>query len=416
MLSPSGLAALPLISLLTTQGLAQALDKTIVGCDEVQCPVENGEPHCKVRNDTFTNIGLTRIPDVPESLNDFSIVKGINISGPNDDTYVNIYYLGTPQNASLDDLYGCVAKFDPPAKKFPENGNGTCSDVIEPACIDALQELAAKVSHTYFEGVCEILQEELENSDIEACQNMTGPGMGIEPRGIHTVKLSNLTNIEGKANSTSDCWPILPKSANLAPIFWDSVGWDSLNQGGPSPQTGYDELHGIAPLLTVFMKKANTKSIVNETVSRMSCIKINSTWTGEPQLDGASRSAISAFAVFGAVVASMLMLHPVIPLIGIGPGPTVGAGPPTLSSTSANAIEVLFKLKPNVPQQTIDEMRDAGKAMVGVVPGLRSFEFGPPLASTAHRAQGFDLGLIAILNTEADVLAYGPHPAYLGIV
>ncbi|KAF5003081.1 hypothetical protein FDECE_10362 [Fusarium decemcellulare] len=355
MLPPSGLAAPLIISLLTVQGLAQALDKTIVGCDEVQCPVENGEPHCKVRNDTFTNIGLTRIPDVPESLNDFSIVKGINISGPNDDTYINIYYLGTPQNASLDDLYGCVAKFDPPAKKFPENGNGTCSDVIEPACIDALQELAAKVSHTYFEGVCEILQEELENSDIEACQNMTGPGMGIEPRGIHTVKLSNLTNIEGKANSTSDCWPILPKSANLAPIFWDSVGWDSLNQGGPSPQTGYDELHGIAPLLTVFMKKANTKSIVNETVSRMSCIKINSTWT------------------------------------------------------------VLFKLKPNVPQQTIDEMRDAGKAMVGVVPGLRSFEFGPPLASTAHRAQGFDLGLIAILNTEADVLAYGPHPAHQAV-
>ncbi|KAJ3542944.1 hypothetical protein NM208_g3835 [Fusarium decemcellulare] len=349
--SSSGLAAPLIISLLTVQGLAQALDKTIVGCDEVQCPVENGEPHCKVRNDTFTNIGLTRIPDVPESLNDFSIVKGINISGPNDDTYINIYYLGTPQNASLDDLYGCVAKFDPPAKKFPENGNGTCSDVIEPACIDALQELAAKVSHTYFEGVCEILQEELENSDIEACQNMTGPGMGIEPRGIHTVKLSNLTNIEGKANSTSDCWPILPKSANLAPIFWDSVGWD----GGPSPQTGYDELHGIAPLLTVFMKKANTKSIVNETVSRMSCIKINSTWT------------------------------------------------------------VLFKLKPNVPQQTIDEMRDAGKAMVGVVPGLRSFEFGPPLASTAHRAQGFDLGLIAILNTEADVLAYGPHPAHQAV-
>ncbi|EEU39284.1 uncharacterized protein NECHADRAFT_82116 [Fusarium vanettenii 77-13-4] len=78
-------------------------------------------------------------------------------------------------------------------------------------------------------------------------------------------------------------------------------------------------------------------------------------------------------------------------------------------------LAVLFKLKPNVPQQSIDEMRAAGKAMLGVVPGLRSFEFGSPLASTAHRAQGFDLGLIAVLDTEADVLAYGPHPAHQAV-
>ncbi|KAK7409436.1 hypothetical protein QQX98_008397 [Neonectria punicea] len=76
---------------------------------------------------------------------------------------------------------------------------------------------------------------------------------------------------------------------------------------------------------------------------------------------------------------------------------------------------VLFKLKPNTPQQSIDEMRAAGEAMVGVVPGLRSFYFGPPLASTSQRAQGYELGLIAILDKEEHVLAYGPHPAHQAV-
>ncbi|KAF6809999.1 stress responsive a b barrel domain protein [Colletotrichum musicola] len=73
---------------------------------------------------------------------------------------------------------------------------------------------------------------------------------------------------------------------------------------------------------------------------------------------------------------------------------------------------VLFKLKPNVSQTQIDEMRAAGEAMVGVVPGLRSFALGPPLASTAHRARGFDMALMTVLDTEEQVLAYAGHPAH----
>lgn len=37
---------------------------------------------------------------------------------------------------------------------------------------------------------------------------------------------------------------------------------------------------------------------------------------------------------------------------------------------------------------------------------------GGVLASTAHRAQGFDMGLMTVMETEADVLAYAPHPAH----
>lgn len=57
-------------------------------------------------------------------------------------------------------------------------------------------------------------------------------------------------------------------------------------------------------------------------------------------------------------------------------------------------------------------MQAAGQAMIGVVPGLQSFVLGPPLASTAERAQGFDMGLIAVLETEEQVLSYAGHPAH----
>ncbi|KAF9871880.1 hypothetical protein CkaCkLH20_10512 [Colletotrichum karsti] len=73
---------------------------------------------------------------------------------------------------------------------------------------------------------------------------------------------------------------------------------------------------------------------------------------------------------------------------------------------------ILFKLKPDVPSSKIDEMRAVGEAMVGVIPGLRSFTLGPPLASTAHRAQGFDMALMTVLDTEEQVLSYAGHPAH----
>ncbi|KAL2203786.1 hypothetical protein CC79DRAFT_1400062 [Sarocladium strictum] len=74
---------------------------------------------------------------------------------------------------------------------------------------------------------------------------------------------------------------------------------------------------------------------------------------------------------------------------------------------------VLFKLKPETSVEVIEQMRTAGNAMVGIVPGLRSFHLGPPLASTAHRAQDFDMGLVTILDTEEQVLGYATHPAHL---
>ncbi|CAF9924263.1 MAG: hypothetical protein HETSPECPRED_005547 [Heterodermia speciosa] len=73
---------------------------------------------------------------------------------------------------------------------------------------------------------------------------------------------------------------------------------------------------------------------------------------------------------------------------------------------------LLFKLKPGVSQEQIDGFCEAGRQMVGKVPGLRDFQVGPALAVTAHRAKGYDMGVVAILENVEDMPGYGLHPAH----
>lgn len=206
------------LSSLILLGNTQDLDQTIVGCEAVSCPMDNFDPHCTVTNMTFENIGLTRIPDVPESLDYFSVVKGVNISGRGADDFTSVYYLGTPEDVSLDEVHGCAVIFhDPPQDTFDEFGSHTCKEVMSQRCVDAIQDRASKVAEGKSKDLCKALKRDLDENDIDACDNLTGGGKGIGK--ISVRDLSTLENIEGSRNSSSDCWPILPKSANLAELF-----------------------------------------------------------------------------------------------------------------------------------------------------------------------------------------------------
>ena len=44
--------------------------------------------------------------------------------------------------------------------------------------------------------------------------------------------------------------------------------------------------------------------------------------------------------------------------------------------------------------------------------GLRDFQAGRALATTAHRAKGYDIGVVALLENAETVTAYGLHPAH----
>jgi hypothetical protein len=46
------------------------------------------------------------------------------------------------------------------------------------------------------------------------------------------------------------------------------------------------------------------------------------------------------------------------------------------------------------------------------VQGLLKWNANPPLPVTAHRALGYDMGLVAILEKLEHVVTYGEHPAH----
>ncbi|RSL52448.1 hypothetical protein CEP54_010900 [Fusarium duplospermum] len=294
-----------ILTTLVLLGNAQDLDHTIVGCEAVSCPMDNFDPHCTVADITFENIGLTRIPNVPESLDYFSIVKGVNISGRGADDFTSVYYLGTPKDVSLDEVHGCAVIFhDPPQDTFDEFGSHDCAEVMGQRCVDAIQDRASKVAGSKSKDLCKAIQSDLEENDIDACGNLTGGGKGIGK--ISVKDLSKLENIKGSRNSSSDCWPILPKSANLAEMFTEFVEFE----GGLNASTAYPELNRISSVLTVFVKGGDKDSIVNETVSRLSCIMINSTQNVGPEEgeNAAPLSRVSMLAAGGAFALFMLML------------------------------------------------------------------------------------------------------------
>ncbi|KAL6251328.1 hypothetical protein RBB50_001536 [Rhinocladiella similis] len=76
---------------------------------------------------------------------------------------------------------------------------------------------------------------------------------------------------------------------------------------------------------------------------------------------------------------------------------------------------VLFKLKPGVTPTQITEFVTAAKSMVGKIPGLLKLESNTPHPSTAHRGQGFNMGLVATLEKADDIKVYADHPAHLEV-
>ncbi|OJJ49875.1 hypothetical protein ASPZODRAFT_128431 [Penicilliopsis zonata CBS 506.65] len=76
---------------------------------------------------------------------------------------------------------------------------------------------------------------------------------------------------------------------------------------------------------------------------------------------------------------------------------------------------VLFRLKPGVTPAQLSHWKETTQGMVGKIPGLVSLRAGPPLPISIPRAQGFDMGLVAVLESPEHVATYAVHPAHLEV-
>ncbi|KAA8642506.1 uncharacterized protein ATNIH1004_011451 [Aspergillus tanneri] len=190
--------------------------------------------------------------------------------------FQSVYYLGTPSRVKEKDLAGCAVVFhDPPAKKFPApklpgNTNltdtrvahGTCPAVIEQKCIDNLTKRATMaIDNAQGQDICADLRSQLKRDTIDGCADLAGTGHGL---GNFTV--TSLGDLSPVRNS-SDCWPIQPKSDNLAEITQNTVLRNA------SAEAVYDEAYKITAVLTVFAGKGNS-SLVKQTSSQMTCLKL----------------------------------------------------------------------------------------------------------------------------------------------
>ncbi|ETS74483.1 hypothetical protein PFICI_14349 [Pestalotiopsis fici W106-1] len=291
--------------------LAQDLSSTIVGCEDVACPKTSGsDDTCTVSDETFLGVGLTRIPDVPDSFAGLTIVKGVNVStaGPaadsngNDRQYKSVYYLGAPDSQTIDNLDGCAIVFHDTLNGIKFNGvnsasdQGTCQDVISQSCIDALtQQVSTLWANETSGDRCAAVSDALASASLTECVDMVGTGKGL---GNFTAQtLSDLSPISGDQNASSNCWPITPKSDSLAKLGeeTDSDGYDFASF--------QDQVYKLTPVLTLLSTSTNDSS------SQLSCVKLITTKELSP--DGESAASSRTYSILGvgiAIAASMLVL------------------------------------------------------------------------------------------------------------
>lgn len=185
----------------TAQVLAQDLNRTIVGCVELECPAsshDTANDNCMIANTgSFPYVGLTRASSNTSSssspLSNLSWVKGVNItdttSSNSSRTFHSSFYLGAPPSFSLNASTGACAVFLRGAESwdlsFGGNANatdevaeGTCADAMGSSCVLALIARAkARISEYYSgsggalsnEKACERLRLDLLNGESDAC-------------------------------------------------------------------------------------------------------------------------------------------------------------------------------------------------------------------------------------------------------
>lgn len=219
-----------LLSLLTftlpslISAASSSLSAPPVGCGKLGCPVQGSNYKCVVGNESYTIVGASALQQQKGGSisSDLALVKAVNtmpgLGQGNTRPFDSVFYLGYPPSFGSSNSIGCFVFFDPPRDHFYKGSNGrqtqttgTCTDVISHQCVDQLLNL---VSHTATDH-CSAVTSALRHYPPAACKNLTGSS-GLSY--FSAVPLDKPKAIVGKLNTSSTCWPVLPKSDSLAVI------------------------------------------------------------------------------------------------------------------------------------------------------------------------------------------------------
>ncbi|KAI8949784.1 hypothetical protein F4801DRAFT_385360 [Xylaria longipes] len=307
-----------ILALSVAYARAQELNQTIVGCVELECPADGANDNCTVADSSFPYVGLTRIPtDNKDLKGKVSWTKGFNITDTPDNgrTFHSAFYLGTSSDLDLGNTGACAVllhgveaalSFDK-VDANKDTAQGTCSDAMGSDCVSALLDRAKKLLDSFgndtpsSEEACAKLQDDLDKNMDDACLSIS---KGSWTNLTSTVLSGNGAPqpLSGDKNSSSTCWPVLPKEYQL------TLESEYQTNGSLSVDEGEAALYAITPILTLFFPTGN-QSIVTEADASLSCLKVvgPSRASLDTMIDGSGVSKIfsSHSVFFGVIVATV---------------------------------------------------------------------------------------------------------------
>ncbi|KAI0448487.1 hypothetical protein F5B21DRAFT_497427 [Xylaria acuta] len=305
---------------------AQELNGTIVGCVELECPpssADNANDDCTVADSSFPYVGLTRIPTENKDLKGkVSWTKGFNITDTPDSgrTFHSTFYLGTSPDLDLGDTGACAVllhgveaalSFDK-VDANQDTAQGTCSDAMGSDCVAALLDRAKKLLDSFgndtpsSEEACVKLQDDLDKNMDNACLSISKGSWTDLTSAVLSGKGAPQP-LSGDKNSSSTCWPVLPKENQL------TLASEYQKNGSRQADEAQAAMYAITPILTLFFPMGN-QSIVTEADASLSCLKV--VGPSRASLDtmndgsqdpnsGVSKSFSSHSVIFGVIVATV---------------------------------------------------------------------------------------------------------------
>lgn len=194
------------LSLLTVSTLASAqifdknyfLNRTIQSCADVRCPTKDTTTTvaCTLTNETYTNVGVTKIPNISGSLAGLTWVEAIVGKDLETRHFFKDFFLATDPAVNNVTAAGACALFFTKVSdkvKWVENtfpvdvSQGTCARAMSEQCVTKLVQRAKGVGLKGLgsEEACVKLKTAFEtNLDAECGDFVTGTSWtGVEARG-----------------------------------------------------------------------------------------------------------------------------------------------------------------------------------------------------------------------------------------
>ncbi|KAK4244328.1 hypothetical protein C7999DRAFT_35329 [Corynascus novoguineensis] len=299
----------------------------ILSCADVECPIPNPNvtsATCTVADKTFNAVGILNLDTGVDSLKGLSWVKAVAAedTGERERIYDQTFYLGTPEDFDFDDTGACALFFTEVSDRVTfgdgdvRNTQGTCGQALSDSCVSALTDRAKKVDLKGLSrrAACEKMQKDFSDNLDSACSAVA---QGDRWTGIKAKALSGNASserISGRQNSTSNCWPVLPKNNDLTLI-------ESVNKTGDhNASTLIKNFFSITPILTVFFPGEGDESLVSEPVAHLTCLKIIDLTTASNETKsphgGDEEGAGSHLAGNGALAICAVLVSTLFGLLG----------------------------------------------------------------------------------------------------